>query len=151
MTTITATGEPEQVRVLNRYLYANKKDRQLGLADPIRGDLPITPCQTGWFQVSANPVTMLNPGALAVMGGTPSDYTPANLWRLQNAASGNSGQFSTSIAGLAFDPVGSSNSRMSLEKSLGIDSAEGVNVVTSYGQIPNTNNPNPPVLLTSFP
>jgi hypothetical protein len=95
---------------------------------------------------------MLNPGALAVMGGTPNDYAPANLWRLQNAASGNSGQFSTSIAGLAFDPVGSSNSKMALEKSLGIDSAEGVNVVTSYGQIPNvTNNRNPPVLLTSFP
>ena len=94
---------------------------------------------------------MLNPGAMAVMGGTPGDLTTANLWRLQNAASGNSGQFASSISGLGFDPIGSSSSKMTLEKSLGIDSSEGVNVVTSYGQIANTTNTNPPFLVTSFP
>ena len=151
MTTMTATGEQEQVRVLNRLVYGVKKDRNLRNADPIRGDLPIVPCQTGWFQVSTNPVTMLNPGAMAVMGGTPGDLTTANLWRLQNAASGNSGQFASSISGLGFDPIGSSSSKMTLEKSLGIDSSEGVNVVTSYGQIANTTNTNPPFLVTSFP
>ena len=149
MTTITSTGDEEQVRIINRYVYANKKDRQLSGADPIRGDLPIVPCNNGWFNVSSNPVTMLNPGAMAVMGGTPSDYTPANLWRLQNAASGNSGQFSTSIAGLGFDPTGAA-SKMTLQKSIGIDPAEGVNVATLYGT-PAVSNPNPKFQLTSFP
>jgi len=33
----------------------------------IRGDLPIVPNNTGWFQVPATPQTMLNAGAIAVM------------------------------------------------------------------------------------
>jgi hypothetical protein len=38
--------------VYDRYIYANQKSRTHGLGDPIRGDLPIVPCGSGWFNMS---------------------------------------------------------------------------------------------------
>lgn len=87
MTTLNADGEQEQVVMFDRYMTTNKVDRNYGQADMIRGDLSIAPCETGeWFRPSANPATTLNPGALAVLGGTEQAESIASLI---NYSSGN--------------------------------------------------------------
>ena len=69
METVNALGEAENVVVYNRIMYGNPSSRGRGQGDPIRGDLPITPCNTGWFQVPANPALDLQQGALNVLAG----------------------------------------------------------------------------------
>jgi hypothetical protein len=131
MSSVGSDGNIENVRVVDRYIYSNIRSRSLVGADPIRGDLPIVPCNRGWFSPSANPARDLQAGALAVMGGLSMDTTK-DLWALQTKYSGGIGQTSSSIAGLAFDPPSFSGSRMGLEQNLGMTSSEGVNVVTAY-------------------
>ena len=69
MTSMSAAGEPSQEIVYERYMFANQKSRSYGNADYIRGDLPIAPKYTGWFDSFPTISRDLNPGALAVMGG----------------------------------------------------------------------------------
>ena len=88
MTVIGADGQQTQPIVYDRYIYANQKSRLAGLGDPIRGDLPIVPCNTGWFNVAANPSVDLREGAMNVMGGIGLDTTAAKLGELVYAASG---------------------------------------------------------------
>ncbi len=87
MTTVNALGIEETPIIFDRYMYANQRSRLYGLGDPIRGDLPIVPCNTGWFQVSVHPHIDLRDGAMSVMGGVHNDTNNA-LHELQNAASG---------------------------------------------------------------
>jgi hypothetical protein len=147
MDTVTSDGNIENVRVVDRYIYSNLKSRLQGNNDLIRGSLAITPCQRGWFSVPANPARDLNAGALAVMGGLNNENAQ-DVWALQSKYSGNVGQTQSSIAGLSFDPTGFKNSRMTLEKNVGMLSDEGINTVTAY---------NPPmegkfnVIATAFP
>ena len=52
-----------------------------GQADYIRGDLPVIPDKTGWFQVSSDPANKLMLGAMNVANGigqTPSAPAPAS-------------------------------------------------------------------------
>lgn len=70
METVNALGETENVVNYNRPMFANLANTRLrAQGDMIRGDLPITPCNTGWFQVSVNPNLDLQAGAMNVMGG----------------------------------------------------------------------------------
>ena len=69
MTTLNTDGETVQPIVYDRLIYANRNSRIRSQGDMIRGDLPIVPCNTGWFQVSAHPVLDLQEGAMNVMGG----------------------------------------------------------------------------------
>lgn len=86
---INALGE-EQVQpiIYDRFIYANQKSRLYSQGDPIRGDLPIVPTNTGWFQVNVHPQIDLQSGAMAVMGGI-NNATSAELLALQSAAAGN--------------------------------------------------------------
>jgi hypothetical protein len=61
--------------VFNRYMAANPDSRIRGLGCPIRGDLPVIPCSTGWFQVSARPSRTLQQGAMNVLGGVTNSTT----------------------------------------------------------------------------
>ena len=72
MSSMDGAGNMQQVVVSERLYSVNQKNRNAGLADLIRGDLPITPCQTGWFSVSVNPATNLWGGALLAMNGDGS-------------------------------------------------------------------------------
>lgn len=62
-------GTVEQPIVYDRFIYANQRSRNLMDSDKIRGDLPILPNNTGWFQVAANPTVMLQNSALGIMSG----------------------------------------------------------------------------------
>jgi len=77
-----------QVVVYDRLMFANRNSRTRGQGDPIRGDLPIVPCATGWFQVTANPNLDLQQGAMAVMGGICSGSTSGNVAALINNTTG---------------------------------------------------------------
>lgn len=69
MDSINQLGEETQVINIDRLIYANRNSRLRSLGDPIRGDLPIVPCQAEWFRPSVNVATDLQQGALSVMGG----------------------------------------------------------------------------------
>lgn len=87
---VDALGQASmQPVVYDRYVYANQKNRLQGLGDPIRGDLPISPIERGWFTPSAQPQTMLRDSALVVMGGAENDTT-RELMALKTAVSGGS-------------------------------------------------------------
>lgn len=146
METVNSDGDIENVRVIDRYIYSNFKSRQYGQGDFIRGDLPIVPCNRGWFTVSARPSIDLNPGAMAVMGGIGNETTKAT-WALQSKYAGGTGQTANSISGLGFDPAGRS-SRMTLEKNLGMSPDEGVSVVTTYSDATPREGP---IQFTAFP
>ena len=75
MTTMNALGEPQQMVVYDRIIYANKKSRNRAQGDFIRGDIAITPVQHEWFNPSAHPNTDLQTGAMAVMGGIYNENT----------------------------------------------------------------------------
>jgi len=108
MKVVDATGQAAEVVCYDRYIVANNNSRLRSQGDMIRGDLPIQPCSTGWFQVSANPAIDLQQGALAVMGGV-NNQTAQDLASLINCTSGGadttiggvdmSNQFGTCLSG----------------------------------------------------
>lgn len=55
--------------IYERLILANKKSRLQGLGDPIRGDIPIVPNRTGWFQPSVAPHIDLRAGAMNIISG----------------------------------------------------------------------------------
>lgn len=63
-------GSTDQQRVVgDRLIFANRNSRLRSQGDPIRGDIPIVPNNTGWFQVSVRPEVDLQGGALNVIAG----------------------------------------------------------------------------------
>lgn len=96
MSSIGADGSMEQTVVYDRYIVALQKSRLRALGDPIRGDLAITPCASGWFTASANPNIDLHEGAMAVLGGINND-TSNSLANLQYATSGGTKTISAGV------------------------------------------------------
>jgi hypothetical protein len=82
-----AADAGENPVIFDRFITANLNSRLRSQGDKIRGDLAIAPCNSGWFQVSANPALDLEPGALAVLGGTFNEQGQA-VASLVNMASG---------------------------------------------------------------
>ena len=64
--------------IYDRLIFANKGNRLRGLGDPIRGDLPICPTNTGWFQVAADPQNSLQQGAMNVLVGASESGNAMN-------------------------------------------------------------------------
>ncbi len=87
MTTLGADGAVNQPIVYDRFMFANQKSRLRAQGDPIRGDLPIAPCNNGWFNVAVNPHIDLHEGAMNVIGGADNGTARA-LGELNFAASG---------------------------------------------------------------
>jgi hypothetical protein len=82
-----AGGQMEQPIVYDRFVFANQKSRLYGLGDPIRGDIPIAPNKSDWFQVSVHPNTDLRAGAMNIMGGM-NNTTQNEVYALQNLSTG---------------------------------------------------------------
>jgi hypothetical protein len=90
-------GPPaENPVVFDRYITANRNSRLRAMGDKIRGDLAIPPCNSGWFQVSVTPSIDLEPGALAVLGGTCNEQGQS-IASMVNMSSGGA---MTAIAGV---------------------------------------------------
>lgn len=89
METISQNGESQDTIVYDRYVFANRHNRNRAHGDHIRGDLPITPCQPGWFRPSVNPAVDLHQGAMFILGGQDNSTSQA-MARLINDTSGES-------------------------------------------------------------
>jgi len=88
MTTVNADGEVGNPLIYNRLIYANRNSYLRSLGDPIRGDLPIVPCNSDWFRPSVHPSIDLREGALNVLAGLENEQGQA-LSSLIHTASGN--------------------------------------------------------------
>lgn len=88
MSTMDASGNVDQFVAFNRIMVANNKSRLRSLGDPIRGDLAIVPCQTGWFSVYPQLNIDLQAGAMRVMNGDGASNN--DLLNLMVQASGSS-------------------------------------------------------------
>jgi hypothetical protein len=116
MNTMDGAGNMEQVVIQDRLMFSNIRGRGLKGSDYIRGDLAITPCNTGWFSVHPNIATEVNTGAMKVMGGN-GETTDATISMVAQASGGtvtalsgvdmSSPHFKPNIAG-AMTPVLSS-------------------------------------------
>lgn len=69
MRSTSVDGSVNNVMHYQNFIRANTRSRLQGLADPIRGDLPIKPDNCGWFRPSVSPNVDLKQGALAVIAG----------------------------------------------------------------------------------
>lgn len=63
--------------VTRNFMVANARSRLTGRADQIRGDLPIAPCKSGWFNPSVNPGVDLKAGALNAIAGNSNEMSNA--------------------------------------------------------------------------
>lgn len=99
MSTMDGAGNLDQVVVVNNIMPANIQGSRLrSQGDPIRGDLAIVPCQSGWFSVYPTLNRDLQQGAMNVLsgaGGGGESYN--NLMNLLVSASGGS---STTFGGI---------------------------------------------------
>ena len=73
ITTLNADGLDSEHIIYERNISSISKSRTRGQGDMIRGDLLIAPCNSGWFQVAANPAADLQQGAMHVLGGLGSE------------------------------------------------------------------------------
>lgn len=96
METVGIDGNTEQVLNLNRYMFANQKSRLAALGCPLRGDLPIANCSTGWFSPAVNPSIDLKTGFMNVAGGNHNE-TANSLAELQYAVSGGVKKISSGV------------------------------------------------------
>lgn len=71
MTTMDGAGNSDQFIAFNRIMVANTRSssRLYGKGDFIRGDLAITPCQSGWFSVYPDISRDVNAGAMNTLAG----------------------------------------------------------------------------------
>ena len=80
-------GVEAQPVVMDRFIAANRNNSLRSQGCMFRGDLPIVPCNSGWFQVSVNPALDLQQGAMNVMGGVYNE-TANKLATVINMSSG---------------------------------------------------------------
>jgi hypothetical protein len=141
MTTINAAGEAIQPVVYDRYIYANRHSRLRANGDMIRGDLPIVPCNNGWFNVSVTPSIDLQQGAMNVMGGI-SNKTAQDTAQFVFNSSGNTEDTigGTDLASAFQNPQSAFNLNLS-----------DVNMSNSFGEFGSGIGGQETVYATSFP
>lgn len=128
MSAMDSAGDVEQVVAFNRLMYANKGSRLRGQGDPIRGDLAIAPCQSGWFSVYPNLNIDLQSGALNVMGGITSGNSA--LLDLMVKASGG---VTSTFAGVDLNhEISNQNINMANQTTMSLQSALGDIQATAY-------------------
>ena len=88
MTTIDALGQVSEPVVYQNFVFANMRSRGRAQGDPIRGDLPIVPCEGNWFSVHPNVNLDLQEGAMNVMGGVSNQTNSALTQLIQDASGG---------------------------------------------------------------
>lgn len=99
MTTMDAEGNVTEPVVYQQFMFANPKSRLRSLGDPIRGDLPIVPCEGNWFSVHPTVNIDLQQGAMNVIGGVQNETSTA-LAQLIHDSSGQ-----TAIGGVDLSEV----------------------------------------------
>jgi hypothetical protein len=105
MTTLGADGNVIEPVVYNNFIVANRNSRLRSQGDWIRGDLPIVPCKSDWFNVSVSPNIDLNQGAMNVMGG----YDAGTAQAMSQLIFQDSGMADTTIGGINLTELSQTN------------------------------------------
>ncbi len=127
MSSLDGAGNMQQVVVSERLYSVNQKNRNAALADLIRGDVAVTPCQTGWFSVSVNPATSLWGGAMLAMNGDGS----SNMATLDLMTKATAGAVSTQ-GGVDMNEMPSYRAMVQGASVLGSSAGGGDVVVTQF-------------------
>jgi hypothetical protein len=133
MSTMDGAGNLDQFVAFNRIMPANTKgsSRLRSQGDPIRGDLAIVPCQSGWFSVYPDISRDVQEGAMNVLGGAGAGgESYNNLMRLIVSASGGS---QTALGGVDLaDALPQYNANMASQQMTNLQSAMGDVSVTAF-------------------
>lgn len=152
MTSVAADGDVTQTVNYDRLIYATAKSKGYGQGDPIRGDIPVVPCNRGYFTPLAafNPASTLNAGALAAMGGIGNTSAQQTYSLIQAYAGGQTDYGKSSFAGLPLDNAMrpgagcsevSTSTPMTISRDLSLNSAGGVSTLTQYNQDASSGTP----------
>lgn len=100
MSTMDSAGNLNQVVMVQHIMPMNNKasSRLRSQGDPIRGDLAIVPCQSGWFSVYPNIARDVQEGAMNVLAGAGGGGESYN--KLMNLLVNASGGASTTLGGV---------------------------------------------------
>ena len=130
-----------------RLIFSLQKNRLQGLGDPIRGDLPIIPCNPNsnpnsnvWFRPAAQPQSMLNGGAMNVLGGTGNTTAQQLSQLMSNAGGGFNNTYgatpfsvsSDSVVGKAIEAASNQAMNMGADKTNFTQGGKGIPIGTTY-------------------
>lgn len=130
----------------DRYLFALQKSRLYGLADYIRGDIPVVPCNPNrnpysntWFRPSVTPRYDLNAGAMGIIAGIGNVSNQQTL-ELMSRSTGGSNEI---INGVSVNPVDT--------PIYNLENSNYNNMGNQFSQVVDKINPPSTVTTTSFP
>jgi len=152
MTSVSADGEVTQTQNWDRLIFATAKSKNYSQSDFIRGDVPVVPCNRGYFTPLAafNPASALNAGALAAMGGIGNTSAQQTYSLIQAYSGGPTDYGKSSFAGLPLDnPMRpgegcsemSNTTPMTISRDLALNSAGGVSTLTQYNEDASSGTP----------
>lgn len=133
-----------------RLIFSLQKNRLQGLGDPIRGDLAIVPCNpisdpnsNVWFRPAAQPQSMLNAGAMNVIGGVGNTTAQQVSNLMSNAGGGFNNTYgalpfnvsSDSVVGQALEAAANQNINMSSQKTQLTQGGNGIPIGTTYNAV----------------
>jgi hypothetical protein len=75
MTQYSNDGSDKQVYTHAIMMASSRNNRLRRHGDPIRGDLPIVPCNNGWFSTNPKPEEDLHQGAMNVLSGVDNEVS----------------------------------------------------------------------------
>lgn len=131
MSTMDGAGNQEQFVTFNRLMYSNRpSSRGYGQGDFIRGDLPITPCNTGWFSVYPNIARDLNPGAMGVLAGAGGGGETTS--KLQELLVNATGGVKTTFSGVDLSDISVNSVNMNAQAAMQAGAALSDVSVTSF-------------------
>lgn len=131
MSTMDGAGNQEQFVTFNRLIYSNRpSSRGYGQGDFIRGDLPITPCNTGWFSVYPNIARDLNQGAMGVLAGAGGGGETTS--KLQQLLVNATGGVKTTFSGVDLSDMSANSINMNAQAAMQAGSALSDVSVTSF-------------------
>jgi hypothetical protein len=141
--------KPDVYYNTDRYIFALQKSRLYGLADPIRGDLPVIPCNPEsnpysnvWFRPSNNPSRDLNAGAINIIAGS------GNTSQTYELMARDAGGAKSVINGMNVDAVGTPvNNVQALQQA----QYQNLNLGSQYNLMANNYNNNDTVTTSAFP
>lgn len=124
MSTMDSAGNLNQVVMVQHIMPMNNKasSRLRSQGDPIRGDLAIVPCQSGWFSVYPNIARDVQEGAMNVLAGAGGGGESYN--KLMNLLVNASGGAQTTLGGVDLaDSLPQYNANMSTQMTTSLKNA----------------------------
>lgn len=131
MSSMDGAGNMDQVVMYGRLMVSTSKSssKLRSQGDPIRGDLPIVPCQSGWFSVYPTISRDLQEGAMNVL----TDVAPGSSYNnLMNMLVTSTGGAQNTFGGAVLSQLPSQQVNMAGSSETGLSAGMGDIQVTSF-------------------